>query len=96
MKKVRMLALLEEKEDILKQLQRLGMVEIREIEPENMDDAGLVPMQADATQAELEALISQMDAAIRFLSEYSEEKKGFLEQKPVFSYSELMEMQKEL
>jgi V/A-type H+-transporting ATPase subunit I len=96
MKKVRMLALLEDKEDILKQLQRLGMMEIREIEPGNMDDDGLVPMQADATQAELEALISQMDAAIRFLSEYSEEKKGFLEQKPVFSYSELMEMQKEL
>jgi len=53
-------------------------------------------MQADVSQTELEMLIAKMDAVIKFLSEYSEEKKGFLEQKPVFSYAKLLEMQKEI
>ncbi|MFZ5974611.1 MAG: V-type ATP synthase subunit I [Bacillota bacterium] len=97
MKKVHLLALLDEKEPILQKLQRLGMVEIRDIETEGAENAiGLSPMYADESQAKLEAKLSDMDASIKFLSEYSEEKKGFLEQKPVFTYAELMEMQSEL
>lgn len=97
MKKVHLLALLEEKEAILQKLQRLGMVEIRDIGPESAENAlGLTPMHAEESQEVLEAKLTEMDAAIKLMADYSEEKKGLFEQKPVFTYAELMEMQSEL
>jgi len=97
MKKVHLLALLEDREAILQKLQRLSMVEIRDAEPADEEALNLlVPMNPDESQSRLEARLAEMDASIRFLSAYSTEKKGFLEQKPVFTYQELIEMQSEL
>jgi len=97
MKKVHLLALLEDREAILQKLQRLSMVEIRDAEPADEDALNLLaPMNPDESQSRLEARLAEMDASIKFLSAYSTEKKGFLEQKPVFTYQELIEMQSEL
>ena len=97
MKKVHLVALKENKEAILHKMQRLGVVEIRDIELDEEQDSIIInKMDIDAEQAELEAKIAKMDAAIKFLSTYSSEKKGLLEQKPIFTHQELMDMQKEL
>ena len=89
MKKLTLLALKRDREKLMRQLQKLGCVQI--VEGTGGDEA-LVPLaaQADPREAQLAADVARMDAAIVRLTPLAREKRGIFEPRPAAD-AQLME-----
>ena len=96
MKKVFIIGMERDQEDILRHIQRFGRVEISEIHPE-ADPLGEATVAADAHTG-LERIQQQVDsvgAAISFLAPYADKKGGFLAPKPVKTLDEMRRLAEE-
>ena len=83
MKKLRVIAMADRREELLKKLLRLGCVEIRE--PENVDEdwSGLLE-RSGSRQAETKAALSDANTALAALEQYGSLKKGlFIKRRPI-------------
>ena len=89
MKKLTLLALKRDREKLMRQLQKLGCVQI--VEGTGGDEA-LAPLaaQADPREAQLAADVARMDAAIVRLTPLAREKRGIFEPRPAAD-AQLME-----
>ena len=89
MKKLTLLALKCDREKLMRQLQKLGCVQI--VEGTGGDEA-LAPLaaQADPREAQLAADVARMDAAIARLTPLAREKRGIFEPRPAAD-AQLME-----
>ena len=89
MKKLTLLALKRDREKLMRQLQKLGCVQI--VEGTGGDEA-LAPLaaQADPREAQLAADVARMDAAIARLTPLAREKRGIFEPRPAAD-AQLME-----
>lgn len=96
MKKVFIIGMERDQEDILRYIQRFGRVEIADIHPET-DPLGEETVASDAHTG-LERIQQQVDnvgAAISFLTPYAEKKGGFLAPRPVKTLEEMRRLAEE-
>ena len=90
MKKVFLIGMERDQEDILRYIQRFGRVEVSEIHPET-DPLSEETIAVDAHTGldRIQQRVDSVGAAISFLAPYTEKKSGFLTPKPVKTLEEM-------
>ena len=92
MKKLRIIALRDQRDKLMRQLLRLGCVEVREPEelladPETADQ--LRPERAGLTEARTRQ--AEMDSALRVMAHYAPQKKKMLSPRPTVSQADFLD-----
>lgn len=96
MKKVFIIGMERDQEDMLRYIQRFGRVEISEIHPET-DPLSEETVAADAHTGleRIQQRVENVGAAISFLAPYAEKKGGFLAPRPVKTLEEMRQLAEE-
>ena len=91
MKRLRLMVVRSRKEELLRQMQRLGCVELSEIGPalQETEALGLVRRESSSLMA-IKARQNTLDHAVALLDKYAPVKSKLLSAKPEFSQEELL------
>ena len=89
MKKLRVIAMAAHREELLRQLQRLGCVEIREPESAGADWSGLLERERSRL-AETRAALADVNAALSAVKKYADVREGMFPQRQAVTQTEFL------
>lgn len=93
MKRLRLIGLLEDRDPLFQKLQKLGCVEVSQIDPSEDEQWESVLRPNESTRSEKERLLEDTDAALATLDTYAPAKSKMLAPKPQVLESELFDPQ---